>query len=209
MTCKRIRGLLQAYLDKELSREDEGRVKNHLRSCESCRLEFSSLKTLDERLEKVELDVLSPSSRFTEEVISSLPTKRPTNFFENFRKILSVRPRWGSLAAISMILIAMVISLSLFSQKHSSSVVVQFNFEAPQASSVVLVGDFNGWEKGVCYLYDEDKDGIWTTRITLKPGQYQYLFIVDEQEIVADPVAQKYVNDGFGGRNSLLIVRDG
>ena len=146
MTCKRIRGLLQAYLDKELSREDEMRVEDHLKSCESCRLEFSSLKTLDERLEKVELDVLSPSSGFTEGVISSLPD-RPENFFENFRKILSVRPRWGSLAAISMILIAMVISLSLFSQKHSSSVVVQFNFEAPQASSVVLVGDFNGWEK--------------------------------------------------------------
>jgi len=209
MSCKKMRWLLQAYLDKELSQEEKERVENHLKSCGSCRLEFSSLKSLIKRLERVEVDTLSPSSGFTEKVISLLPEKR-TSFLGNFGEILSLRPSWGSLAIIFVILIVMITNLFLFFQKHSPSVVVvQFNFKAPQADSVALVGDFTGWDKEVYPLSDEDKDGIWTTKITLKPGQYQYLFIVNEKELVVDPDAKKYISDGFGGKNSLLTVREG
>jgi len=209
MSCKKMRWLFQAYLDKELSREEKERVENHLRNCESCRLDFSSLKSLIERLERVEVDTLSPSSGFTEKVISLLSERRP-GFLGNFREILSLRPSWRSLVVISVILIVTITSLFLFLQKRSPSlVVVQFNFKAPQAGSVALVGDFNDWDKGVYLLSDDDKDGIWTTKITLKPGHYQYLFIVNGKELVADPDAGKYISDGFGGRNSLLIVRRG
>jgi len=208
MSCKKMRWLVQAYLDKELRREEKKRVENYLKSCESCRLEFSSLKSLIKRLEGIEVDTLNPSSEFTEKVISLLSERR-TSFIGNFRKIFSLRPTWASLATISAILMVVAISLFLFLQKRSSLVVVQFNFRAPQAGSVALVGDFNGWDKGVYRLSDDDKDGIWTTKITLKPGHYQYLFIVNGKELVADPDAGKYISDGFGKKNSLLIVRKG
>lgn len=58
---------------------------------------------------------------------------------------------------------------------------VVFRFDGqrvPDARSVALVGSFNRWDTSVHRLALRP-DGWWTISLTLSPGEYRYLFIVD------------------------------
>jgi hypothetical protein len=79
----------------------------------------------------------------------------------------------------------------------------------PGARSVEVVGSFNDWSRGVLHLSDDDGDGIWHAKAVLPAGQHEYMFVVDGERWVPDPLAGRYVDDGFGAgqQNSLLIVR--
>ncbi|HEY8484832.1 MAG TPA: isoamylase early set domain-containing protein [Longimicrobiales bacterium] len=87
-----------------------------------------------------------------------------------------------------------------------SVVYVQFVLTAPNARSVSLVGDFNGWEPEGYPLHDLDGDGVWTGLVALPPGMHKYMFVVDGNRWVTDPRAERYVDDGFGMRNALISV---
>jgi 1,4-alpha-glucan branching enzyme len=50
-------------------------------------------------------------------------------------------------------------------------------------------------------------DGLWTIDIKLKPGTYNYMFVVDGEMWVTDPDAGLYRDDGFGYKNSVVRVR--
>ncbi len=79
----------------------------------------------------------------------------------------------------------------------------------PGARSVEVVGSFNDWSRGALALSDDDHDGIWHADAVLPAGQHEYMFVVDGERWVPDPLAGRYVDDGFGEgqQNSLLIVR--
>jgi hypothetical protein len=79
----------------------------------------------------------------------------------------------------------------------------------PGARSVEVVGSFNDWSRGMLHLRDDDHDGIWHGDAILPAGQHEYMFVVDGERWVPDPLAGRYVDDGFGAgqENSLLIVR--
>lgn len=79
----------------------------------------------------------------------------------------------------------------------------------PGARSVEVVGSFNDWSRGTLHLNDNDGDGIWHAKAVLPAGQHEYMFVVDGERWVPDPLAGRYVDDGFGAgqQNSLLIVR--
>jgi len=88
------------------------------------------------------------------------------------------------------------------------AVYVQFVLEAPDASSVAVAGDFNEWEPEVA-LVDPDGDGIWSGRLLLPPGVHKYMFVVNGTEWMPDPLAEQWVEDGFGNRNSVLAITGG
>jgi len=85
-------------------------------------------------------------------------------------------------------------------------VVVQFVFVRPDARSVALAGDFNGWDPERHLLRDPDGDGVWTGAFDLPAGLHKYMFVVDGVEWVTDPRAERYVDDGYGMRNALITV---
>jgi hypothetical protein len=87
--------------------------------------------------------------------------------------------------------------------------IAQFVGHFPGARSVEVVGSFNDWRRGALALRDEDNDGIWHGAVVLPAGQHEYMFVVDGERWVADPLAGRYVDDGFGAgrQNALLIVR--
>lgn len=84
-------------------------------------------------------------------------------------------------------------------------VYVQFVLEAPGAASVVVAGDFDGWE-GSHALSDPDGDGTWSGRVPVQPGVHTYMFLVDGSDWITDPRAERYSDDGFGNRNAVLAV---
>jgi hypothetical protein len=87
--------------------------------------------------------------------------------------------------------------------------VARFVGNFPGARSVEVVGSFNNWSRGSLHLEDENHDGIWHVTTVLPAGQHEYMFVIDGERWVADPLAGRYVDDGFGAgrQNSVLIVR--
>jgi hypothetical protein len=83
---------------------------------------------------------------------------------------------------------------------------VRFVFLAPHASSVVMVGDFNNWDRGVTPLRRVGLAGAWTVSVALPPGLHQYAFIVDGTEWTPDPATSTTVSDEFKTTTSLIDV---
>jgi AMP-activated protein kinase-like protein len=72
------------------------------------------------------------------------------------------------------------------------------------AREVVITGDFSGWSPDR-YPMRKDPDGVWRTRLHLKPGEYQYRLRVDG-EWRDDPQAARRVPNPYGGENSVMVV---
>ena len=79
-----------------------------------------------------------------------------------------------------------------------------FSFNAPDALSVQLVGDFTHWQKSPINLRKQS-DGTWGTSVELAPGTYHYRFLVDGQWR-DDPECTLRVANPFGSENSVRTV---
>ena len=53
-----------------------------------------------------------------------------------------------------------------------------FSFHAPEAMSVLLVGEFTHWQENPISL-KKQKNGTWKGTVSLPPGTYHYRFLVD------------------------------
>lgn len=85
-------------------------------------------------------------------------------------------------------------------------VYVQFTIAAPGARSVEVAGDFNGWQPQGAQLRDPEGDGNWSGLVALPAGVHKYMFVIDGRRWVSDPHAHRFVDDGFGMKNSLIAV---
>lgn len=81
---------------------------------------------------------------------------------------------------------------------------VRFVFRAERAASVAIVGDFNDWNDRSHLLQRAADSDLWTTTVPLKKGMYEYMFVVDGTQWIADPLASRFRDDGFGNKNAVL-----
>jgi len=82
-----------------------------------------------------------------------------------------------------------------------------FSFSEPDAGSVHLAGDFNGWSTDATPMNDEDGDGVWIVTIELAAGSYEYKFVIDGgARWEADPENPQSIGDPYGGQNSVIEV---
>ena len=96
---------------------------------------------------------------------------------------------------------------------------ILFQYDAPSARQVNLAGNFpdNEWLKhgySIDVMYDNGKngdrvagDGVWSIVKSLSPGRYEYKFVVDRNSWIQDPNAFDVIDDGYGGKNSVVIVK--
>jgi hypothetical protein len=99
--------------------------------------------------------------------------------------------------------------LSLAALKVEGNKVI-FTFTYPQANTVHLAGTFNNWSTTANPMKKEGD--TWITELELKPGTYQYKFVIDGGKVwKEDPDAPGYTDDGFGGKNGVftLALKDG
>ena len=81
---------------------------------------------------------------------------------------------------------------------------VRFQITAPQASKVFIAGSFNDWRTNDLSMI-RLPDGKWAKELTISPGRYEYLFVVDDTW-VPDPSAVETVPNPFSGLNSVIVV---
>jgi len=76
-----------------------------------------------------------------------------------------------------------------------------FSFSAPDAMSVLLVGDFTHWQQQPISMH-KGPNGIWTADVHLEPGKHTYRFIVDS-EWRDDPECTLRVPNPFGSQDMV------
>jgi hypothetical protein len=65
---------------------------------------------------------------------------------------------------------------------------VEFRYQASAGvNEVYLAGDFNAWSPTALRMTGPDKTGQFTTRLELAPGAYEYKYVVDGKNWIADP----------------------
>lgn len=84
--------------------------------------------------------------------------------------------------------------------------VLKFVLVAPQAATVSVVGDFNGWDAKATMMTKTRTGGTWSVTMRIPSGRHLYAFVVDGKQWMADPSAPLAPDDGFGTPNSVALV---
>ena len=81
---------------------------------------------------------------------------------------------------------------------------VVFSLESPDASGVILMGDFNQWNPKK-HPMKKDVNGVWKKTTMLFPGRYEYRFLVDNRW-ENDPKNKQSCFNRFGTKNNFIVV---
>ncbi len=219
MNCKKIKKLLQLYIDGALTFGEKQIVEKHLETCPTCRAELKTLSSIVKMIES--LPEISPPPDFTEKVmlkISQIEEKERGRIIPAWQTSLknlwnTPRYRYGLVGILTVAVFCFFAFTFLFRPsllpgqgETLAQVEVAFTISGIEAQSIAVAGDFNGWCISANKLEDPEGDGIWTGKINLKPGRYEYMLVVDDAKWVPDPNAKAYVNDGFGSKNAVLYI---
>ncbi|MEA3431912.1 MAG: metallophosphoesterase [candidate division WOR-3 bacterium] len=79
---------------------------------------------------------------------------------------------------------------------------VTFTYEDESATTVHLVGTMNGWNRTATPF--SKKDGKFEATVELRPGEYEYKFLIDGEKWITDPNNELVCPGRY--KNSLLIV---
>jgi 1,4-alpha-glucan branching enzyme len=85
---------------------------------------------------------------------------------------------------------------------------ITFKFHAPDAKSVHLSGNFNGWSTSTHQLSQvktSKGNGMWKKTLCLEPGVYEYRFIVDGIWHDDEGSVEGWTNE-FGSFNCVIWI---
>ncbi|MFW6389545.1 MAG: alpha amylase N-terminal ig-like domain-containing protein [Halanaerobiales bacterium] len=106
---------------------------------------------------------------------------------------------------ISLIFIPIFLTNTAFANEYQ--ITFKFRPEIKGVKTVHLAGSFNNWEPDKTKMYDENGDGEYKITIGLKEGEYQYKFVINKGAYwFKDPYSAEYIDDGYGGENSIIKV---
>ncbi|MDD5634442.1 MAG: AAA family ATPase [Candidatus Omnitrophica bacterium] len=89
--------------------------------------------------------------------------------------------------------------------KSMNAIIKEFLIHAPNAGSVYVLGDFNGWQKSDANRLAKLENGEWSAHFTLDKGKYRYKFLVDD-EWKTDPKNPKNEANIYGTIDSIVEV---
>jgi Carbohydrate-binding module 48 (Isoamylase N-terminal domain) len=176
-------------------------ARTHLHECPKCRARFAALLLLEEGSV---LRSEAPAGLATA-VMSrcAAPASRLSRPAANRHPVL----RWAPVAAAAVLMVALGSFLAGYLAGGRAApqqmVKVHLTLEAPQAVQVSVVGDWNGWNPKAQPM--KRQDGEWEIMLELERGRsYQYQFLINGREWIPDPNNLVKVDNGFGGKNSLI-----
>ena len=83
---------------------------------------------------------------------------------------------------------------------------VRFVYVSAAARDVQLVGEFDGWGEQQIKLRRGADPGVFIVTVALPPEEHEYMFVIDGERWVPDPLAERTRDDGFGQRNSVITI---
>ena len=133
---------------------------------------------------------------------------------------LQLRPVYAML----LLLVFLIPSILFFDLRDSSSragdfvatqvsstealdkVMVRFVYVDNDAESIAIAGDFSDWKPINLEKQIMNDQSVWAGLIAMNSGEHQYMFVVNGEEWVTDPLASTYQDDGFGNRNAVIYL---
>ena len=82
---------------------------------------------------------------------------------------------------------------------------VTFEIRAEPGSAVSVAGTFNNWAAQHDRLRDDAGIGVYSTTLQMRPGRYEYKFIVNGVWCI-DPECTEWVRNEYGSLNSVVHV---
>ena len=212
------REMLHRFFDKDLSAAEKETFLQRVQSEPELKKEFDALSTALRMVEKSPRMAAPPT--FTKDVMRRLPPREVPVIVRLRDFLLRGRVlRWNMATAFAAAAVLIITGVTISRQYavhtgpaalHTSGqeagVMVRMNFYSPQAKQVSVGGDFNKWQTDALPM-SRQEGGVWTIDLTLKPGVYTYMFVVDGKAWVTDPDAETYQDDGFGNKNAVMRVR--
>jgi len=218
--------LVHRFLDQDLSPEERVAFLQAVDADPALRRRWLNLELV--LAEAARLPGVTPSAAFFSELKAKLAPP-PISWWARIRAAITV-PRtleWNLAGALATACVAIVTLGGIFilvpdrirevpvsvgpaqtvgvAQSQEPKVFVRLVLLQPGAHSVSVAGDFNGWNPAHTPL-ERSEGGMWTATIPLKPGRYQYMFVIDGKQWIADPLAAEEETDGFGAQNAVLDV---
>ncbi len=219
--------LVQRFLDQDLTSEERVEFLQAVDADPIVRRRWLNLEMVI--AEATQLPRITPSPRFMSELKAKI-TPPASSWWERMYTAVTT-PRtleWnlaGAAAAACLAIVSMIGVLTLMpegvvempvatvpaqtiatnTKQEQPKIFVRLVLLQPGARSVSVAGDFNGWDPAQTKLERSD-GGVWTATIPLKPGRYQYMFVIDGKQWIADPLAPEETTDGFGAQNAVLDV---
>ncbi len=130
------------------------------------------------------------------------------------------RPVWSAGIAVAALMLMVMIPLVLIPLQESDQppgipmrqiveqspdrVLMRFVYVDRDAESVAVAGDFSDWEPITLTRQNINGDVAWTGIIPLERGQHRYMFLKDGERWATDPLAGRYIDDGFGNKNAVI-----
>lgn len=88
--------------------------------------------------------------------------------------------------------------------KTKDEVEVTFELDAPDTSAkVAIVADFLNWQPKPMKKVAKSSTFKFKTRLP-KDSEFQFRYLLDDQQWINDPGADNYIPNGFGGDNCLV-----
>jgi 1,4-alpha-glucan branching enzyme len=98
-------------------------------------------------------------------------------------------------------------TVSASKTKKKTGPSTEFSLHAPDVKEVYLAGDFNDWQPDARdFRLRKYKGDVWKKKVQLKPGRYEYQFVVDGQWW-CDPENNDRVTNPYCTENSVLEVK--
>jgi hypothetical protein len=95
--------------------------------------------------------------------------------------------------------------LATVGQTVRSGRVVKFQIAVPDsARSVAVSGSFSEWKP---IALKKAAGNVWSGTVAIRPGTYQYGFVINGKDWFVPADAIDVVDDGFGRKNVTLVVR--
>lgn len=208
MTCQEFNRRLNSILDSEWVTTGEApsippQLREHAQMCESCAAALHATEALVGLGQPPEPPE-GMADRVTEMIMDRARSRDQRSRFRT----------WSTgIAAAAVLVMASVFVTTLFLDRGaagdvlSEAVIVRLQLEAPQAESVAVVGDWNDWDPEAHRLSDANNDGIWEIEVKVTPDrEYRYQFLLNGKLWMPDPSSPITVDDGFGGKNSVLNI---
>lgn len=209
------RELIHRLLDGDLSAEEQDGLLRRIKADPDLAREYEALNGPVQMLAADGRREAPPG--FTATVMQRLPQRKPSWGQRLHGFLFGPRVlRWNMATAMAgLLLVAAALLLTQLRDGGRTApptaategpATVRLSFYAPQARQVAVAGDFNKWAVGSDLMERRD-GGIWTIDLTLQPGRYTYMFVLDGKAWVTDPGADSYQDDGFGSTNAVIKVR--
>ncbi|MEQ1679156.1 MAG: isoamylase early set domain-containing protein [Nitrospira sp.] len=216
--------LVQRFIDQDLTPEERVEFLQAVDADPTVRRRWLNLEMVV--AEAAQLPRMTPSFRFLSELKAKVAPP-PLSWWEQLWATVTT-PRtfeWNLAGAVVAACVVIVSVAGLFAvisprvvemqvpaqtiatstKQEEPKIFVRLVLLQPGARSVSVAGDFNGWDPAQTKLERSD-GGVWTATIPLKPGRYQYMFVIDGKQWIADPLAVEEATDGFGAQNAVLDV---